>query len=32
MNGPVTSLDLQIRFVDTDSLGHVNNAFYSSYA
>ena len=31
-NGPVTSLALQIRFGDTDALGHVNNAVYASYA
>ena len=31
-SGPVTSLDLQIRFGDTDALGHVNNAVYASYA
>jgi acyl-CoA thioester hydrolase len=28
----VTSLDLQLRFGDTDALGHVNNAVYASYA
>lgn len=28
----VTSLDLQVRFGDTDALGHVNNAVYASYA
>lgn len=30
--GQATSLDLQIRFGDTDALGHVNNAVYASYA
>lgn len=30
--GLVTSLDLQVRFGDTDALGHVNNAVYASYA
>ncbi len=28
----VTSLDLQVRFGDTDALGHINNAVYASYA
>ncbi len=28
----VSSVDLQIRFGDTDALGHVNNAVYASYA
>lgn len=28
----VTSLDLQLRFGDTDALGHINNAVYASYA
>lgn len=28
----VTSLELQVRFGDTDALGHVNNAAYASYA
>lgn len=32
VGGPITSLDLQIRFGDTDALGHVNNAVYASYA
>ena len=32
MKPVVTSLDLQIRFGDTDALGHVNNAVYASYA
>ncbi len=30
--GPVTSLELQVRFGDTDALGHINNAVYASYA
>ena len=30
--GPVPSIDLQLRFGDTDALGHVNNAVYASYA
>ncbi|MFA5551859.1 MAG: thioesterase family protein [Trueperaceae bacterium] len=32
MSQVVTSLDLQVRFGDTDALGHVNNAVYASYA
>lgn len=32
VNPVVTSLDLQVRFGDTDALGHVNNAVYASYA
>jgi len=26
------SLDIQVRFVDTDALGHINNAVYATYA
>jgi len=32
LNPLVTSVDLQLRFGDTDALGHVNNAVYASYA
>ena len=32
MSKVVTSIDLQVRFGDTDALGHVNNAVYASYA
>lgn len=28
----VTSLELQLRFGDTDALGHINNAVYASYS
>ena len=28
----VTRLDLQLRFGDTDALGHINNAVYASYS
>lgn len=31
-NARTTSLKLQLRFGDTDALGHVNNAVYASYA
>lgn len=30
--GPVRRLEVQVRFGDTDALGHVNNAAYASYA
>jgi len=32
VNPKITSLELQVRFGDTDALGHVNNAVYASYA
>ncbi len=35
MESPVkksVSLDIQMRFADTDALGHVNNAVYATYA
>ncbi len=29
---PIRNVDLQLRFVDTDMLGHVNNAVFATYA
>jgi len=29
---PIRTVDLQMRFVDTDMLGHVNNAVFATYA
>lgn len=29
---PVRHLDIQLRFADTDMLGHVNNAVFATYA